>query len=238
MLGPKRAALSLSGIERSRFGLGNVKGKTLLTATEQPGGYVQASDTINTMISGEPLEIEEKWKAPYEIHPRAKFLWAMNELPRVHGANNGLFRRVKLLRMEAIPEGERDPEIKERIKEEGAGILNWALDGLERLRERGHFEVPQVVRDNTRRGQLDSDPPSLFFMERCEVGEEYSVGGGDLYLDYQTWCVHNGYKPKARNKVSEDWRRLGLRDEHTRRGTVWHGARLQGPLVRIWGESE
>ena len=48
----------------------------------------------------------------------------MNELPRIPSANDGLFRRVKVVEIESIPEGERDPEIKERIKEEGAGILN------------------------------------------------------------------------------------------------------------------
>lgn len=124
MLGERAGTLGLGEIERSRFALSDVPGKTLLTATEQPAGYMKASYVLNALISGDKLKVEEKFKPAYDVYPKAKLLWAMNELPRVPSANDGLFRRVKVIEIEPIPEGERDPEVKEVIKTEGAGILN------------------------------------------------------------------------------------------------------------------
>src|ERR671913_1090273 len=95
MLGPRAGLLGLSEIQRNRFALADVPGKTLLTATEQPAGYMKASYVLNALISGDKLKVEEKFKPAYDVYPRAKVLWAMNELPRVPSANDGLFRRVK-----------------------------------------------------------------------------------------------------------------------------------------------
>jgi putative DNA primase/helicase len=148
---PGRGSPGLGEIERSRFALADVPGKTLLTATEQPAGYMKASYVLNALISGDKLKVEEKFKPACDLFPKVKILWAMNELPRVPSANDGLFRRVKVIEIEPVPERERDPEVKKNIKGEGAGILNWALDGLERLRRRGRFEVPKSVRGATAR---------------------------------------------------------------------------------------
>src|SRR3712207_4124182 len=175
MLGERAGTLGLGEVERSRFALADVPGKTLLTATEQPAGYMKASYILNSLISGDKLKVEEKFKPAYDVYPKAKLLWAMNELPRVPSANDGLFRRVKVIEIEPIPEAERDPEIKDTIKTEGAGILDWALDGLERLRRRGSFEVPAAVKDATARWREMNDVPAMFVAEECETGEGKSV---------------------------------------------------------------
>jgi putative DNA primase/helicase len=95
----------------------------------------------------------------------------MNDLPRVQSANDGLFRRVKVIEVEPVPKGERDPKVKESIKEEGAGILNWALEGLARLRKRGNFQVPDSVRGATEHWKATNDTAALFVAEACETGE-------------------------------------------------------------------
>lgn len=143
MLGPRAGLLGLSEIQRNRFALADIPGKTLLTATEQPAGYLRTSHVLKALISGEPIQVEKKYRDPFVLVPRAKIAWAMNELPRVGSASDGLFRRVNVLHFEGIPEEERDPAVKSAIEAEGAGILNRALAGLERLRERGRFEVPR-----------------------------------------------------------------------------------------------
>ncbi|MDP9476639.1 MAG: phage/plasmid primase, P4 family, partial [Actinomycetota bacterium] len=133
MLGERAGVLGLGEIERSQFALADVPGKTLLMATEQPSGFLKATHTLNALISGDRLRVEKKYKDAFFVHPRAKILWAMNDLPRVQSANDGLFRRVKVVEIEPVPEDKRDPGVKEAVKGEGAGILVWALGGLARL---------------------------------------------------------------------------------------------------------
>jgi putative DNA primase/helicase len=147
----------------------------------------------------------------------------MNELPRVGSASDGLFRRVKVLHFEGIAEEERDPAVKSSIEGEGAGILNWALAGLERLRERGRFEVPEAVQDATARWRDTNDVPALFVAEVCTVDEGKRTTGGNLCFEYKQWCELNGHKPKSSTSVSEDWQRLGFERKRIKGKTYYLG---------------
>jgi putative DNA primase/helicase len=65
MLGPRAGVLGLGELERSRFALAEILGQFLLTATEQPAGYMKISHVLNALISGEPLQAERKFRDPF-----------------------------------------------------------------------------------------------------------------------------------------------------------------------------
>ena len=44
----------------------------------------------------------------------------------------------------SIPESQQDRELARKLRGELPGILNWALDGLIRLRQQGHFTESKV----------------------------------------------------------------------------------------------
>jgi putative DNA primase/helicase len=224
MLGERAGLLGLADIERSRFSLNNLPGKTLVISTEQPDSYMAATHILNAIISGEPLTIEQKFRDAVKITPRAKVAWAMNDLPRVNGANNGVMRRVKVVKFPAITEADRNPTVKERVKTEGAGILNWALVGLARLRERGRFVVPECVIDATNEFRDSNDIPALFLEEAgCLRGDQYETTGGQLYDRYKTWCMDTGHKAQSSTSLANDWRRLGLEKRRMNGKTFWRG---------------
>ena len=99
----------------------------MLMATEQPAGFLKASHTLNALISGDRLRVEKKYKDAFYVHPRAKILRAMNDLPRVPSVNEGLFRRVKVVEVEPVPEAKRDPGARrpERGRERASSCGRW-----------------------------------------------------------------------------------------------------------------
>ena len=226
MLGHRAGVLGLADLERSRFTLADLPGKTLVVASEQPSSYLASTNTLNAIISGEPLQVERKYRDPVTVVPRAKVCWAMNELPRVADANSGLFRRVKVVAFPELPEDQRDPEVKRHIETEGAGILNWALEGLHRLRARGHFEVPEGVQEATTQFRTNNDVPALFVEDRCIKGSTFEIQAAKLYREYRFWCEENGHRPLSSTRVADDWRRLGFERERTRTGTIYRGLQL------------
>ncbi|MFM8426271.1 MAG: phage/plasmid primase, P4 family, partial [Chloroflexota bacterium] len=121
MLGARVANLGLGDIDSNRFALARVPGKTLLTSSEQPENRIAVTHLLNALISGEPIRVEEKYRQAMEIRPIAKILWAMNHLPRVMQADNGLMRRVKIVVFPGLQAGTQDPDLKHRIKAEAAG---------------------------------------------------------------------------------------------------------------------
>ncbi len=226
MLGHRAGVLGLADLERSRFTLADLPGKTLVVASEQPSSYLASTNTLNAIISGEPLQVERKYRDPVTVVPRAKVCWAMNELPRVADANSGLFRRVKVVAFPELPEDQRDPEVKRLIETEGAGILNWALEGLHRLTERGYFEIPEGVQEATTQFRTNNDVPALFVEDRCIKGSGFEVQASKLYREYRFWCEENGHRPLSSTRVADDWRRLGFERERTRAGTIYRGLQL------------
>lgn len=214
MLGMRAGLLGLADVERSRFALANLPGKTLVVSAEQPDNFITASHILNALISGEPITVEQKFKEAITVIPRAKIVWAMNNLPRVNDANNGIMRRVKVIKFPHLDEDKRDPDLKDKIMLEGAGILNWALHGLARLRSREKFAIPKSVLDATKEFQEKNDIPQLFLDEvnaKIDLLDPHCrTAAQDLYDRYADWCKRNGHKPMSSTKVAEEWKRLGF----------------------------
>lgn len=232
MLGERAGELGLGQLASNpRFALANLPGKTLLTAAEQPSGAIRCAHNLNSIISGDVIQIEQKYKDPVDITPRAKILWAMNELPNIYDPSNGLFRRLAIIEMKEIPEEKRDPEVRCTIEREGPGILNWALDGLAKLKERGKFHLPDSIRDARARFKEESDVPLLFLKEMCEYDPARKdapgmrAGSRALYDEYRRYCERTGHKPKAENRIGKDWERLGLEKITPGGKRFWKGVR-------------
>lgn len=227
MLGKRAGLLGLADIERSNFALTNLPGKTLVVSTEQPSDFIRAGHLLNAIISGEPINVDRKFRDPVTLIPRAKLCWAMNDLPRVPDAGSGLFRRVKVIAFPPLAESDRNPAVRHEIEREGAGILNWALEGLARLRTRGHFATPESIREATNDFQTKNDVAALFLADACARGGEAKTQSSDLYRRYREWCEENGHRAKSSTAVAEDWARLGL-ERYRREGkTYWRGAELK-----------
>lgn len=225
MLDSRAGLLGLADIERNRFALADLPGKTLAIATEQPSDFIASTHLLNALISGETIIIDRKFRDAITITARCKLAWAMNDLPRVSDPNSGLFRRVKVVEFPAIPEDRRNPNLKEQIKGEGAGILNWALNGLDRLRERGRFEIPPEVSEATQHFKDNNDIPARFVEECCVTGLDrdgnpYRVQTSQFYNAYRQWCQNSGHKPQSSTSIANDWKRLGF--EKQRPGGVVH----------------
>lgn len=138
--GDRVTTFSIANLE-AQFGLSHLNGKTLAIAAEQPATIRQAQ-LLNQLISGEGVMVDRKYHDPFEMFCRAKFLWAMNEIPDIPKSGIGLARRVVVIKFPPIPESKQKESVKRQIQLSGQAIFNWALEGLDRLQARGEFVRP------------------------------------------------------------------------------------------------
>ncbi len=233
MLGTRAGILGLADIERSKFALANLPGKTLVVSAEQPDSFISLSYILNQIISGETVTIERKYFDAIDITPRAKIVWAMNNLPRITSSNDGIMRRVKVIKFPKLDAMQRDPDLKERIKLEGAGILNWALEGLDRLRTRGKFIIPQTVIDATEDFKEHNDIIKQFLDDANATIDHYDPAvrtqSQFLYDRYKDWCIRNSHKPLSSTRMADEWRRFGLDRVKIQGVAYWQGVELPTP---------
>lgn len=230
MLGSRAGILGLADIERSKFALANLPGKTLVVSSEQPDSFISLSYLLNQIISGETVTVERKYFDAIDITPRAKIIWAMNNLPRITSSNDGIMRRVKVIKFPKLDATQRDPELKECIKTEGAGILNWALEGLDRLRTRGKFVIPQSVVEATEDFKEHNDIVKQFLEDvnatinlldtSCRTQSQY------LYNQYKDWCILNSHKPLSSTRMADEWKRFGFERVKSAGVAYWQGVEI------------
>lgn len=138
-------------------------------------------------------------KTTIEFDPSHTFIMTGNHRPAIHDTSVGIWRRVTLIDWGVqIPEHEQDARLPERLRLEGSGILNWALDGLEDYWANG-LAVPPSVKAATERYRKDEDIIGQFISERCRVSSDLSCPTGDLYAAYNAWAACNGMKAATKN---------------------------------------
>jgi len=185
------------------FGLSRVEGRNLLVSSEQNSIYIEDTGTLNALISGDSITVEEKFKASRSIKPTAKLLFASNEPPKVKaGLDDGWYRRFAkgLIKLPALTN--RDPAVKEGIKTEAQGILLWALEGLHRYKANGFTHLPraEAILDSIRE---DSNPILQFIGEKCTAQEDTSVRASVLFNCYKEWAKESGHKPMSQTSFGK-----------------------------------
>jgi putative DNA primase/helicase len=240
MLGGEKYGTLEMPMLSDKFGLDGIQGKTLLLSAETPGQHMKGVEKLNALVTGDTIRIEGKYKQGGEYTNTAKILWSMNNLPNVFDPTNGIFRRAQVIEItEAIPERERDPKVIYQVQWEGPGILNMALEGLERLNQRERFDIPKPVREATQRWK-DSNNLTEQFLYECteeaprtfpapDIGS-YVIYANELRLAFSGWAAEKGNKGnmnKSFHALAEDWEQYGLTKENrTKKGIPYSGRRL------------
>lgn len=186
-----------------------LKGVRLAYASETEEGQRFAAARIKELTGGDTLSGRVPYgKADICFQPTHKLMIVGNHKPEISDMSHGMWRRVMLVGFEeTIPVGNRDPHLLEKLKGEGAGILNWALAGLRSWRQHG-LQMPSSVQAATAAYRDDQDILGDWLWERCNLGATLTASKRYVYLDYLNWAKTNGHAPMSQNRLS---RRLSER---------------------------
>jgi putative DNA primase/helicase len=144
-------------------------------------------------ISGEDsLTIDRKFLSAWTGRLPVRFLVFTNELPRLSDASGALASRFVVLTMEHSFLGKEDRGLGNRLLGELPGILNWALTGYRRMRERGYFLQPESAREAIEELEALGSPVASFVKERCSVASGLQCSADRLFTEWKLWCEANG----------------------------------------------
>lgn len=183
----------------NRFAAFNLYGKLANISADQ--SYFEGTDesALKRLTGGNDLvTFEQKGRQPIAAVNRCKIIFACNAMPTFKDRTGGLWRRLVPVPFTwQVPVGRRGPSLlrPETWAGELPGILNWALEGLARLRARGEFELPPACRALLDQHRSDSNPARAFLQEyyRATGDPADFVVSSELYKSYSTWCADNGF---------------------------------------------
>lgn len=199
MMGPYAATISFSTLlkdDRKRGSeatpdLARLPGKRLVKASEPERGSVLAEAVIKEITGGEPLQVRKLREDFFEFFPQFKLMVSGNHRPSIRSADRGIWRRVILFHWDQnIPEDQQDKALPDKLWAERNGILNWLLDGVRRWLDEG-LKVPEVITNETKAYQEDSDPLGRFILDCIKEAPGEEVNATTLYQAYLSWAKQN-----------------------------------------------
>jgi putative DNA primase/helicase len=216
------AGPTISGLA-TNFGMQELIGKAVAIVSD---ARLRSDQEILTerllSISGEDtLTIDRKYRDPWTGRLPTRFLIMTNELPRLKDSSGALASRFIMLQFSVSFFGRENPNLTDELLEDLPGILNWSLDGLERLRARGRFMQPAAALEALQELEDLGSPTAAFVRDRCTVGAGHEVLVDALYDAWKGWCSDQGRDhPGTKQTFGRDLRAAvpGLRMTKPRTG--------------------
>lgn len=192
-----------------RFQLNATLGKLANIAAEVGDLDKVAEGFLKSFTSGDTLQFERKHKDPFEALPTARLVLATNNPPRFSDKSGGLWRRMLYVPWDVvIPPEERIVGMDKpgwwTATGEMPGVLNWALEGLRRLRSQGRFSKSSVCEQALSEYRMESNPARQFLIDRYREHPNGELVTTEVYGKYVNWCESSGYRPLASNTFGKE----------------------------------
>jgi P4 family phage/plasmid primase-like protien len=202
----------LANIEKNRFAIGALAGKLMLvdddvdTGTKLPDGFLKKASERKLMTG------ELKFKDSFEFVCTALPVLLANNYPYAADLSWGLRRRANIIPFERVfTEDDADDSLFPHIwNKELPGVLNRAIEGLSRLRQRGGFEQPIDCREAHFAWLAQANPLSSFINEECQASESEYTLLAEFYSKFRLWADNSGIRNIAsRNTIKSNLENLG-----------------------------
>jgi putative DNA primase/helicase len=185
-----------ANLARGDFGLQRLIGRQLATISDMRMGRNAdpAALAENLLrISGEDeVSIDRKFKDAWEGKLPTRFLLNSNETPQFKDTSGAIISRLILMRSLVSFLGKEDPGLMHELRAELPGILNWALEGLLRLRARGYFVQPSSSRAELAAMVALASPVKAFAEERLQQSAETATAKLTIWKAFEDWTAEVG----------------------------------------------
>lgn len=197
----------------STFGLKGLIGKRLNVIEEVSGNYYQ-SHKLKKLISGEELTINMKYKDQFKFKPQAKFIFAVNTMPRVDDSSTATERRILVVNFNNNFRDNPNTSLRFSygvLAQELSGILNWMLDGAASLRKDKGFVVTTEQTESLLEYREENSSVEGFIGECLEEDEGNIMAARQLYEEYKQYCIKDGRKFKSAIAFTKELKAYGKR---------------------------
>src|SRR5690606_34033507 len=150
--------------------LQSLLGKPLAIIADARLSGADTKDTVERLlnISGEDLvDVNRNNRPAVTCRLPTRLMILSNEIPHLGDASGVIARRFVVLAQRVSFLGREDRELAGKLLAELPSILNWALDGLDRLMTAGRFTEPASSADAAVTMIDAASPMSAFIRECC-----------------------------------------------------------------------
>ena len=204
--------LSIQDLFTNEFLAANLEGKRVCidTESEPKKGFGEAK--FKALVSGDKVTINRKGIQQYEMKPMAKFIWALNDLPRGISSIKAFFRRIFIIPFYRVfKESEQDQKLIHKIIKEAPKIARYCLEYYYAKSTDGKtaFVEPKASEREKEKYKRLLSSVEAFLIDAQEEGDGCYFDKTIAYQYYQVYCKKSGRKSKQMDGFVADLHRAG-----------------------------
>lgn len=189
--------------------IAKLAGIRLVIASEPPKKMIFDTSLVKTLTGRDRVTARFLHQNEFCFTPKFKLLINTNYLPTITDQTVFKSGRIRVVSFNKhFGEHEQNKKLKDELRKEANGILNWLIAGLYLYRKEG-LEPPAAVRDSTDEYEIDSDKIGRFISE-CLVKSDKNISAKDVYEKYSKWCSDSGLGVDGRNNFYIELKTRGL----------------------------
>ena len=189
--------------------IAKLAGIRLVIASEPPKKMIFDTSLVKTLTGRDRVTARFLHQNEFCFTPKFKLLINTNYLPTITDQTVFKSGRIRVVSFNKhFGEHEQNKNLKDELRKEANGILNWMISGLYLYRKEG-LEPPAAVRDSTNEYEIDSDKIGRFISE-CLVKSDKNISAKDVYEKYSKWCSDSGLGVDGRNNFYIELKTRGL----------------------------
>lgn len=221
MVGAKNTASPILGNLATNSALHEMATKSLTLIPDAHNVNTSTRDTVlsnfKAIIGGDPVSYHEIYKGARSVRFKTKIVLSTNNVPDFNDPSGALVNRMLVFPFYKSFVGVEDTNLRTKLLKEIAGITQWAIDGLRRLRNNnGKFTESKnglVEKEELRK---DMFPLAQFVEASCVLQEGQFTLLDDLYNAYRLWAATQGMKnPMMKTMFDKSLRNCALNITHS-----------------------
>jgi phage/plasmid-associated DNA primase len=223
-LGAEHIGIMREQLFTNRFELARFVGKKLIVHPDMPTEFLSTpkASILKQLVGGDMMWADLKRKQePASLHGDMGVILCTNGKPRIpiDGDEDAWIRRLAMIEVKKPAGGKRIGKLSEILSNvEKSGLLNWMLEGRQRVIEQGYQLHLSELQEKRIMGLVRNSTSGTLFIEECLVPED----SGELAAEE----VRRAYVSFCRQREIEQVRAEGF--------TKW----MSGQLKVKWGIHE
>jgi len=233
-LGPENcSAASLQALADNRFSMAQLANKLANIFPDLPASGIRDAAVIKGLTGSDAMMAEHKFERPFVLENTAKLIFSANKAPRLSEDSDAIWRRLIIVNFPNQFMGTKaDSDLIDKLtsSEELSGLLNAALEALQRIRQQKAFSAGATMESVRRQYLLNSNSVPIFIEERCIKDIQASVSKDDLYEAFLQFCEDTNTSILGKKAFGARLNAMQITIEgqdflHTH---IWRGLKLRG----------
>lgn len=240
------SSVPLNAMTESNFRTWDLFGKMANLAGDLSSNALRDTSILKQTTGRDLIGADRKRKSTVNFVNHAKHVFACNELPRVYDFSRGFWDRWVLFEFPYtfVKEEDyetlknkgnyklKDPFIMDKLttKEELSGLLNEALEGLQRILKQKDFSYSKGINEIKNFWVRKSDSFTAFAMDNLEESYEEGITKAKLRKSFNRYCKEHklkGVSDRNIKTVLEELFGVTEKQDYESKLRIWEGIKFK-----------